>query len=488
MSVRPEPRRIVLGVLLVMLLSGINQAIVAVALPRIAERLDGFELLAWVMSGYLVAATIAGPVYGKLFDRHGVPSVLAGALALFAAASLGCALSTSMPMLVAFRVLQGMGGGGLIAGAQSAIAQAVAPRDRGRYQAWISGTFLLASVLGPVLGGVLTELLSWHWVFAANLPIVAAAYLSTRRALRDLPVPGRRKPLDVAGALLLSSGLAALLIAITRAGQGLPWLDRTNLAWLAAAAVLLAGYAWRERRVEDPMLPPVLLRNRTVSMGLLTQCLVHGTMTTLLVMVPLELQVVSGLSPAHAASSLIAMSTGVPLGSYIAGRTMARTGRYRWLQLIGAGLTIAAILGLAVAVHVDAPYRVELALLAFAGIGFGMQFVTGTIAVQNAAPVEHLGAAIGAVNSMRSLGGALGIAVLSTVLLELLRAGAPELAAVASGADVMRALTDPEAGALRERLQPVAQRAFEWVFAVCAAQVAVVVLLVRAMPERPLRG
>jgi EmrB/QacA subfamily drug resistance transporter len=483
-----EPRRIIVGVMLVLLLGAMNQTIVAVALPRIAERLDGFELLAWVISGYLVAATVTTPIYGKLCDRHGVRIVLMGALSVFFVATLGCALSTSMPMLVAFRVLQGVGGGGLISSAHAAISQAVSLRERGRYQGYISSMFAVASVLGPVLGGWLTDWLSWEWVFLANLPLAVAALLATRRALRPLPVPGRRRPIDAVGALLLAAGLSALLIAITRAGQGHPWLDATNLAWLGSAAVLLAGYGWRERGAEDPVLPLPLLRRRIVALGLLTQFLAHGTMITLTVMVPLELQLVAGMAPAAAASQLIALSLGPPCGSMIAGRTMARTGRYRPQQTIGACLTGIAVSCLAAAVGLDAPHDVALALLFVAGVGFGLQFPTTLVAIQNASPPEHLGSAIAAVNFARSLGGALGIAVLSTVLLELLRRGAPELADVSGGADVLRALTDSGAQGLRARMQPVAERSFVLIYAACGVGSAIVLALFRAMPERALRG
>jgi MFS family permease len=305
-----DPRRVLVGAMLVLLLGAINQTIVAVALPRIAERLDGFGLLAW-------------------------------AIGFFALGSLGCALSTSIPMRVAFRVLQGAGGGGLISGAHAASALSVSPRERGRYQAYFSSMFALASVLGPVAGGWMTERLSWQWVFAANLPLAAAALAVIRVRLRPLPVPGRDRPIDAAGDALLSLGLAALLNAL---------------------------------------------------------------------------------------------SLGPPAGSLIAGRTMSATGRYRPQQRIGA-------LGAAVAVAIafDAPHWV-------------------------------------------------GVALLSTLLLELLRGGAPQLASVSVGGDVMRAPTATGADALRARMQPVAEVAFEAVFAVCAVRSVVVLALLGAMPEQALRG
>ena len=489
MSALPtDPRRVLVGVMLVLLLGAINQSIVAVALPRIAEQLDGFALMAWVISGYLVAATVVTPIYGKLFDRHGVRRVLAVAIGVFAAGSLGCALSVNMPMLVAFRVLQGLGGGGLISGAHAAIALTVSPRERGRYQAYFSSMFALASVAGPIAGGWITDGLSWQWVFAANLPLAAAALWATHRRLAPLPVPGRQRPIDGAGALLLAAGLASLLIAITRAGQGLPWFDATNLGWLGASLVLLGVFLLRERASADPILPVALLRRRAISLGLLTQCVSHGTMISLSIMVPLEAQLVAGLGPAAAASQLVALSFGPPVGSLVAGRTMAATGRYRPQQLLGAlGVTV-TVLGLAAGLHWDTPGWVTLSLLFAAGVAFGLQFPTTLVAIQNAAPAEHLGAAIAAVNFIRSLGGAIGISLLSTLLLEWLRHGAPELSQAGAGADVMRALTSAESQSLRARLQPVAEQAFTVIFAVCAAGSLGVLGLFLTIPERPLRG
>lgn len=475
--------------MLVLLLGAINQTIVAVALPRIAERLDGFGLLAWVISGYLVAATVVTPIYGKLCDRYGVRPVLTGAIAIFALGSLGCALSSSMPMLVAFRVVQGIGGGGLLSSAQAAISQAVSLRERGRYQGYISSMFALASVLGPVVGGWLTEHFSWQWVFAANLPLSVAAVAMTHRRLAPLPIPGHRRPIDWAGALLLSLGLAALLIAITRAGQGHPWFDSTNLGWIGAGLVLLVGYGWRDRGAEDPVLPLPLLRRRIIALGLATQFISHGTLIALTVMVPLELMLVAGLSPAAAASQLVALSIGPPVGSTIAGRLTARTGRYRAQQLVGGALTAIAILALAVAVRVDAPHWVALGLLFMTGLGFGLQFPTSMVAIQNDAPREQVGTVIAAINFVRSLGGALLIALLSTVLLELLHRGAPDIAGAAGGADVMRALTETGTGAaaLRATMQPVAETAFTWIFALCGLGAVAVLAMFRAMPEQPLR-
>lgn len=484
-----DPRRIIAGVMLAMFLAAINQTVVAVALPQIAERLDGFELLAWVIGSYLIAATVTAPIYGKLCDRHGARRVLLGALALFALGSFGCALAQSMPQLVALRVLQGVGGGGLISSAQAAIAYAVPLRQRGRYQAWISSVFAMASVAGPVAGGWLTQWLSWQAVFAVNLPIALLAWLVCNRTLRALPAPAAGAParLDAAGALALALGVSALMIAITRVGQGQPWLDATNLRWLGAGVLLLSAFAWRESRADDPLLPLALARRRIVGLGLLTQFLSHGTMLTLTVMVPLELQLVAGLAPGQAALQLIALSLGVPLGSLVAGRWVMRSGRYRPAQTLGSAMTAVAVFALAAALWLNAPHTAALVLLSVTGLGFGLQFPSTQVAIQNDTPKPQLGSVIAAVNFVRSLGGALGIATLSTALLQLLAAGAPDTLP-GSGAEVLRALTAAGGAELRATMQPVAERAFALIFAICGVASGVVLLLFRAMPERPLRA
>jgi MFS family permease len=331
--------------------------------------------------------------------------------------------------------------------------------------------------------------MSWRAVFAANLPLAAAALFATQRSLRALPLPvaDARARIDVAGALLLALGVSSLMIAITRVGQGLPWLDEANARWIAAGALLVAAFAWREARAEDPLLPLTLARRRIVGLGLLTQFLAHGTMVTLTVMVPLELQLVAGLAPGQAAVQLIALSLGVPVGAMLAGRWVLRTGRYRPAQTLGASITATAVFGLAATLWLDAPHALALALLSAAGVGFGLQFPTTQVAVQNDTPKPQLGAVIAAVNFVRSLGGALGIAVLSTTLLQLLAADAPE-AMHGGGAQVLRALTADGADGLRASMQPVAERAFALIFALCGLGSLVVLALFRAMPERPLRA
>jgi len=410
------------AVMMTILLGALDQTIVSVALPSIARQLGGFDWMAWVISGYLIASTVVIPLYGKFGDLFGRRRVLGAAIVVFVLASIACALARSMPELVIARVLQGVGGGGLIALAQSVVADVVPLRDRGRYQGYISTVWVVASMLGPGVGGVLTEHLSWPWIFWINVPLGLFALVLVETSLRALPVRRGAARIDGWGALLLLAGLTALLIPITRVGQGGAWHDVDNLIGWALAALLLAGFARQQRRHPEPIVPLPLLANRVVVAGCGMLFVVFFVFIALSVLVPLRLQMVAGMNATEAALHLLPMTLAFPVAAFAGGRWLARSGRVRPPQQLGAVLVPLGLF----ASSLLPPSGIGAALgLGLVGAGMGLQISTTLITVQQSVPRAMVGTVTGLTGFARLLGGAIGIAVLSTITLVLLRAHAP---------------------------------------------------------------
>jgi EmrB/QacA subfamily drug resistance transporter len=469
-----ETRSIVFGLMLIILLGALDQTIVSVSLPQMTRDLGSVSLLAWVVAGYLVASTVATPVYGKLGDLFGRRLLLSVAVAIFLIASVACALAQSMTFLVLARVLQGIGGGGLISTSQAIIGDVVPLRERGRYQGYISVVYAVASVGGPVLGGYLTHLLSWRWIFWINLPLGSVALWVARRALTRLPVPGVRRPIDYLGALLLSTGLSLLLVAITRAGQGVatswfatPWVPITAIA-------LLALFIWHEHRTEEPLIPPAILRIRTVWIGCVILFISFSQVISLSVLVPFGMQTIDGVGPDEAALQLIAFTLAVPFGAFVGGRWMLHSGRYKPLQLIGTALLPVSISWLAyLGPHASLATSIALACT---GMATGLTMPTSLVAVQNAVAQKDIGIATAMTALSRSMGGAIGVAVLSAVLFGLMHSSHSALAL--------------EGGALTRSIRPLgdAVTAFRITF-ICGALIAVVAhVLAWFIPEASLRA
>jgi EmrB/QacA subfamily drug resistance transporter len=482
-----EIRSVIIGLMLAILLGALDQTIVSVALPRMAADLQGFSMLSWVVSGYLVASTVVTPIYGRLGDLFGRRVMLSAAIIIFLISSGACALATSMPMLIVGRVLQGLGGGGLISTSQAIIADVVSLRERGRYQGYISGVFAISSVTGPVVGGLLTHYLSWRWCFWINLPLGAAAFLASRRALVRLPVPGVKRRIDYEGAVMLTAGLTALLLSITRIGQGVAITDQLNLLLMAVAVAVLVLFVWYEKRVAEPIVPLDLFRIGTVGLGCGILFVGFFNLVSLSVLVPLRFQLVTGATADQAALRLVPLSIAVPLGAFIAGRLMTGTGRYRPIQLTGTLIVPLAMIAIA---EIDPSMVLATGVaMAAAGLGVGMQFPTSLVAVQNAVPRSSLGIVTAATAFFRSLGGAIGIAVLSTVLFATL--GASNLAGThLAGSDMMHALligkdaTGLDALAMRA----AANHAFARIFLVGACVAVMSVLLSLRLPDATLSG
>lgn len=410
------------AVMMTILLGALDQTIVSVALPSIARQLGGFEWMAWVISGYLIAATVVTPLYGRFSDLFGRRRVLGAAIVIFVLASAACALAQTMPQLVVARVLQGVGGGGLIALAQAVVADVVPVRDRGRYQSYISIVWVVASMLGPVVGGVLTEQFSWPWIFWINLPLGLLALVLVETSLRTLPLHRGEARIDGVGALLLLAGLTAALIPVTRVGQGSAWFDSFNLSGWALAALLLSGFVRQQRRHPEPIVPMALLANPVVVACCAMLFLLFFNFIALSVLVPLRVQMVAGLDATDAALHLLPMTLAVPIAAFGGGRWLARTGRVRPPQQLGVMLVPLALLGLSFAPATGGGASVGLAVV---GLGMGLQVSTTLITVQQSVPRPMVGTVTGLTGFSRLLGGAIGIAVLSTIALLLLRTHLP---------------------------------------------------------------
>ncbi|TAM89046.1 MAG: MFS transporter [Candidimonas sp.] len=475
--------------MLVILLGAIDQTIVSVALPKMAADLGGVDLLAWVVSGYLITAAVAMPIYGKLGDLYGRRVMLSSAIAIFLFASLGSALAPSMPFLVGARIVQGVGGGGLISVAQAIIADVVAPRERGRYQGYISAAFAVASVSGPLLGGFLTSYLSWRWVFWINLPLGAAAMLISRRALVRLHTPRIRRPVDYLGAALMTVAISPFLIGVTRVGQGTPWLDETNLWLFGITLIAILAFLWQEVRTEEPLVPLGLFRNPTVSLSCVLMFIAFILIVSLSVLIPLRAQMLLGVNADQAALQLVPFSLGIPVGAFVGGRLSSTTGHFKRIQFCGAVCVPLAMLGLILA---DAhTLGVNLICVALIGVSIGVQLPTSTVAVQNAVAQRHMGIVTATIVFCRSLGAAVGIAVLMAVLMATLQAMAPTSAGSVTGSAIIKDLVDHAVAldaAMRGALITSVDGAFRKVFITTAALASVSILLSLLLRDDELSG
>ena len=415
---KPAIRSILIALMLAIFLGALDQTLVAVSMPAISAQFKDVNLLAWVISGYMVAMTVAVPIYGKLGDLYGRRRLMLFGMGLFTLASLFCGLAQNMEQLVLARIIQGIGAGGMISVSQAIIGDIVPPRERGRYQGYFSSMYALASVAGPVLGGFMTQYLSWRWVFLINLPLGLAAWWISHRTLVGLPVPQRKPVIDYLGTMLMIVGLTSLLLSITFIGQGHGWRDDQVAGLLAVALIALALFVWHERRTIEPLLPMHLFANRNAVLCWCTVFFTSFQAISLIVLMPLRYQSITGAGADSAALHLLPLAIGLPMGAYFAGRMTSVTGRYKPMILSGAVLMPFSILGMAFS-----PPSAELlsgVFMLFSGIASGMQFPTSLVGAQNSVRQHDIGVATSTTNLFRALGGAMGVALMSALLLALL--------------------------------------------------------------------
>jgi EmrB/QacA subfamily drug resistance transporter len=492
---RPQLRIVFGGLMLGMLLAALDQTIVATALPTIVGDLGGLNHLSWVVTAYLLTSTAVTPLWGKLSDLYGRRGAFQAAIVIFLTGSMLSGLAQNMGELIAFRAIQGLGGGGLMALAMAIVGDLVSPRERGRYQGYFGAVFALASVSGPLLGGYFTDQLSWRWIFYVNLPLGIAALAVTSVVLR-LPFRRVRRRIDYLGSVLLVAAVSCVVTATTWGGTTFPWGSVQIVGLAVAAVVLLAGFVAWEARVSEPILPLHLFRNPIFTIAVAITGLLGLALFGAVVYLPEYLQVVRGASAISSGLQLIPLTLGIVVASAGSGQLISRIGRYKVFPVIGAALLTVGFWLLS-HIEVGTSTAVLSGWMLVVGLGIGCIMQVAVLAVQNAAAYRDLGTATSATVFFRLLGGSLGTALFGAVLLNrlqhnlavLLPSGAGRRAPVDLGAlqgapqQLRRALPGPVLHALLEAFARSYQVVYRWAIPFAVATL----LLALLLREAPLR-
>ncbi|WP_213765561.1 MDR family MFS transporter [Caballeronia sp. dw_19] len=400
-------------------LGALDQTIVAVALPAISTDFGRLGLVSWVISGYMVGMTVATPIYGKLGDLYGRRRMMLVAICLFTSASVLCAVSPSLWVLILLRAAQGIGAGGLLSIGQAIIGDLVSPRERGRYQGYFSGMYALASIAGPIVGGVLTQYVSWRWIFGLNLPLgLWAMYLAFSR-LDGLPSVRRDATIDYVGIALTTIGLTTLLLAMTLMNHGSNASPYTNGALFVLSLLCFVLLVPAQRKAVQPFIPLRLFATASSSWALCISFFSNFQVIALSLLIPLRYQIVVGSQAGSAALHLMPLAMGLPIGAYLGGKTTSRTGRCRPQMLAGA---IVMPFALATLAFIDpGDHWLSGVVTLIAGISAGVLFPTSLVTVQNVVPRSEIGVATATTSLFRSLGGTVGVTLASAVLLGMMQ-------------------------------------------------------------------
>ncbi|GAB3147794.1 hypothetical protein GCM10027258_41720 [Amycolatopsis stemonae] len=393
--------------LLAMLLAMLDNTVVGTAMPTIVTQLGGLDRLSWVVTAYTLTTAASTPIWGKLGDLYGRKRVHLYAIALFTAASVACGFAQDMTQLIAFRAVQGLGGGGLAVGALSLIGVLVPPRDRGRYQGMTASVMAAGQIGGPLFGGLVTSLLGWRWTFYLNLPLGLAVFAATAVVLLVPATPRRRVHLDVGGALLLTTAVTGLLLLTDRTGPALALAPVTVVAFAAFVVV--------ERRSSEPVLPLSLFARRDIRLTTVIIFVVGVVSFGTITFVPLFQQTVQGASASGSGTLLLPMTLAVVVASQVAGRISSRTGRYRVFPIAGA-VAMAAGCGVLTTAHAGTPVWLTSGALVLIGAGLGLSTQMMTLIAQNTVPVAEIGVATANTTMFRTIGGAVGTSVFGALL------------------------------------------------------------------------
>jgi EmrB/QacA subfamily drug resistance transporter len=483
----PRVRVIFGALLLVLLLASLDQTIVSTALPTIVGDLGGISKLSWVVTAYLLASTVSGPLYGKLGDLYGRKGVLQTAIVIFLVGSALCGISQNLTELIVFRALQGLGAGGLIVVTIAVVGDIVPPRERGRYQGYFGGVFGVATVLGPLLGGFFVDNLSWRWIFYVNLPIglIALAVIATVFQART---DQSKHTIDYLGAVLLAASLSAIVLYTSLGGTTYGWGSAQLIALIVAGFVLLAAFLFVEARAAEPILPLGLFRNRvfsvTSAVGFIVGLALFGAVTYL----PLYLQDVKGHSPTTSGLLITPMMAGLLITSIASGQLISRFGRYKPFPVAGTAITAVGLVLLS-RLEVNTSTVATGAYMLVLGLGLGLVMQVLVLAAQNSVDYKDLGVASAGSTLFRQIGGSIGVALFGAIfanqLASNLASALPPGAQVPATHDpaelnqLPAALHAAYAGAITDALQPV--------FLTAGGIVVLAFLLTWLLPELTLR-
>jgi EmrB/QacA subfamily drug resistance transporter len=402
------------GLMLGMLLAALDQTIVATALPTIVGDLHGLDHLSWVVTAYLLTTTLSTPLYGKISDLYGRKKIFQVAIVIFLIGSALSGLAQNMDQLIAFRAVQGLGGGGLMALSMAIIGDIVSPRERGRYQGYFGGVFAFASIGGPLAGGFFVDHLTWRWIFYINIPVGILALVITSAVLR-LPLPRRPHTIDYTGSAILVGAVTSLLLVTLWGGQTYPWGSGIILGLIGFGLIATAAFVWWERRAPEPIFPPRLFANPIPAVSFVITLLVAASMFAAIIFIPIYLQLVDGVSPALSGVLLLPLMGGMLVTSIGSGQLVSRIGRYKAFPVAGTALMT---LGMWLLSHLG-PHTSHLRASAYMvvfGLGMGMVMQLLVLAVQNSIARDDIGAATSAISFFRNIGAAFGTALFGTIL------------------------------------------------------------------------
>ena len=413
------------GLMLGMFLAALDQTIVGTALPTIVNSLHGLNHMSWVVTAYLLTSTISTPLYGKLSDQFGRKGIFQFAIVVFLVGSALAGLSQNMFELIAFRGIQGLGAGGLMAMAMTIIADVVSPRERGRYQGYFGATFALSSIAGPLLGGVFTSYLSWRWIFYINIPIGIVALVVTSAVLK-LPFRRQSHRIDFLGAGLMMVGVTAALLVTVWGGTQYAWSSPVIIGMGLTSVAFIGTFIVWEHYASEPILPPSLFRIGVFRTASTVSFLLSMVMFGAIIYLPLYLQLVDGVSIMVSGLLMVPLMLGLLASSIVSGQIVSRTGKYKAMPIVGSilviiGMWLLSNLGL------HTPHLTMSLYVIVLGSGMGMTMQIMILATQNAVPTDSIGTGTAAVTFFRSLGGAFGTSLFGAVFIAGLAHWIPRL-------------------------------------------------------------